>query len=614
MNKKANFPVNVQPVSVEWLNTVNAFDSQELLWLSGYCKGLVKGRSDQSFEPLDSSVINQSKASQSNNVPLKTLVLYGSQTGNSRRIAELLFDNLDKISVPVDLVNVSDFNLKNLALYPIILLIISTHGEGEPPDDAIDFYDLINSQRVPKLDNTQHAVFGLGDSSYEFFCQTGKKFDKALIKLGSKSLIERVDCDLDYEVKVKQWINRLVEKMTALASLDELSFSDGNDLDKIDTPLDGAQYTKENPLTATILSNQKITGKGSSKCIHHIEMSLENSGIQYLPGDSIGVWAKNNLQLVDGILNLTSLDGEEFVSIKNDSKSLRLALLENFEITLINKDFIGSYSELVALTNKQDAEKLLETILPDYSSYIKNHQIIDVIALAPIPLKAQKLADLLKPIKPRIYSLSSSLESNEKEAHITVGLKETFNDNAIRRGVASEFLIERLEENEEVLVFVEHNKRFKLPADDQPIIMIGPGTGIAPFRAFLQQRNHRLASGENWLFFGNPHFNTDFLYQLELQKYYQQGLLTHLDLAFSRDQKEKIYVQERLLDNATNIWQWIENKKATLYVCGDMNRMAKDVEHVLLKIISEQGDKSTKQAKDYLKILRKENRYQRDVY
>lgn len=614
MNKKVNFPVNVHPVSTELLDAVHAYDSQELLWLSGYCSGLAKGRHDQSFEQLANSADGQPKVNQPSSVSLKTVVLYGSQTGNAQKIAESLFDSLDKNGIPVELTNVSDFNIKNLTKYQIILLVVSTHGEGEPPDDAIDFYDLIKSKRAPKLDNVQHAVLGLGDSSYEFFCQTGKEFDEALIKLGSKALLERVDCDLDYEANVDQWIGRLVAKTVTISSPAEVSFSDGATSDKKDSQLNGTQYTKENPFTATILSNQKITGKGSGKCVHHIEISLENSGIQYLPGDSIGIWAKNNLQLVNEILNLTSLDGEEFVSIKNDSKSLRQALIENFEITLINKGFIKSYSELVVLEDNQSADRLLETTMLDYSSYIKKHQILDVIALAPIVLKAQQLLDLLKPIKPRIYSLSSSLEANEEEAHITVGLKESVNEKAIRRGVASEFLIERLQEDDEVLVFIETNKRFKLPADKQPVIMIGPGTGIAPFRAFLQQRQHCSASGENWLFFGNPNFNTDFLYQLELQKYHQQGLLTHLDLAFSRDQNEKIYVQDRLLNHAANIWQWIDDKKAALYVCGDMNRMAKDVENALVQIISEQGDKSTQQAKDYLKTLRKENRYQRDVY
>lgn len=614
MNKKVDFPINVHPVSSELLDAVHGFDSQELLWLSGYCSGLAKGRVDSSLISNRHSNDIQVPTNQSSDVTLKTLVLFASQTGNSQRIAESLFDRLDKSVLSVELANLSDFNSKSLAKYQIILLVISTHGEGEPPDDAIDFYDFVKSKRAPKLDHVQHAIFGLGDSSYEFFCQTGKDFDKALIKLGSKSLLDRVDCDLEYDANADQWISSLVDKTTALSSPDGTSFSDGDSLAKNDAQLDGSQYTKDNPFTASILSNQKITGDGSNKSIHHIEISLENSGIRYSPGDSIGIWAKNNQQLVDEILKMNSLQSEEVVSIKGHSKSLGQALLENFEITLVNKGFIQSYSELVALKDKKKAEQLLEITMLDYSSYIKNHQILDVIALAPIPLKAQQLLDLLKPIKPRVYSLSSSLEANEEEAHITVLLKESVNDKAIRRGAASEFLIEILHEDDEILVFIEPNKRFKLPADDQPIIMIGPGTGIAPFRAFLQQRQHDSAVGENWLFFGNPHFNTDFLYQLELQKYHHQGILTHLELAFSRDQNEKNYVQDRLLDRAAEIWQWIDNKKAYLYVCGDMSRMAKDVENALIKIISEQGDKSVQQAKDYLKNLKKENRYQRDVY
>lgn len=613
MNKKVDFPINVQPVSTELLDAVHTFDSQELLWLSGYCSGLAKGRCDQSFGQTGNLAISQPKATISGDLSLKTAILFGSQTGNAHKIAESLFDRLGENVTSVELINLGDFNPKALAQYQIILLVVSTHGEGEPPDDAIDFYDFIQSKRAPKLNNTQHAILALGDSSYEFFCQTGKDLDEALLKLGSKSLLDRVDCDLDYDENVNQWIHSLIDKTAALSSPDRSNTHSGaTSVNNVVS--DGTQYSKENPFTATILSNQKITGKGSSKCVHHIEISLENSGLQYLPGDSIGIWAKNNQELVDEILDLLDLDGEEFVTIKNDSKPLREALSENFEITLINKNFINSYSELVAHKDKQAADQLLEAAISDYSSFVKNNQLLDVILLAPIPLESQQFINLLKPIKPRIYSLSSSLEANEEEAHITVGLKETINENIIRRGVASEFLIHRLKEDDEVLVFIESNKRFKLPIDDQPIIMIGPGTGIAPFRAFLQQRQCRSASGENWMFFGNPHFNTDFLYQLEFQKYHNQGTLTRLDLAFSRDQYEKIYVQDRLLENAVGLWQWIDNKKAYLYVCGDMNQMAKDVETALVTIISEQGEMSIEQAKDYLKILKKENRYQRDVY
>ncbi len=618
MNKKVEFPINAYPVSSDLLDAVHGFDSQELFWLSGYCSGLAKGRSDPLASLSDSLIDSQSDSLVQNalysSVTLNTLVLFASQTGNSQKTAESLLAQLDKKMLTVELANLEDFNPKNLSKFQIILLVVSTHGEGEPPDDAIEFYDFVKSKRAPKLDNVQHAVLALGDSSYEYFCQTGKDFDEAFIKLGSKSLLERVDCDLDFEVDANQWISSLVEKISALSSPGESNASSAVDPKRNDTQLDRSQFSKENPFTASILSNQKITGQGSSKCVHHIEISLENSGLQYLPGDSIGIWAKNNPQTVDEILNLTQLDGEQFVSIKGVSKSLRGALLENLEVSLINKSFINAYADLILLKDKQGAEQLIKTTTLDYSSYIQNHQLLDVIALAPIPLEAQQLVDLLKPIKPRIYSISSSLEANEDEAHITVGLKESVNDNATRRGTASEFLIERLQEDDQVLVFIESNKRFKLPADDTPVIMIGPGTGIAPFRAFLQQRQQQSAKGENWLFFGNPHFNTDFLYQLELQKYHKQGVLTHLDLAFSRDQQAKNYVQDRLLENATNIWNWLDKKGAALYVCGDMKHMAKDVEKALAKIISEQGGKSIQQAEDFLKFLKKENRYQRDVY
>ncbi len=287
---------------------------------------------------------------------------------------------------------------------------------------------------------------------------------------------------------------------------------------------------------------------------------------------------------------------------------MKQALTENLEITLLNKDFIEQVSTLA------DSEKLKEVVASNYAEYIQNHQVVDVLETAALSFDAQQLVDLLKPIKPRMYSIASSLEANSEEVHLTVGLVKSDNETATRFGAASHFLIDSLEEDDEVLVFVEPNKHFKLPEATKPIILIGPGTGVAPFRAFLQERQEVEASGKNWLFFGNPNFNTDFLYQVEFQAFLKDGLLTELSVAFSRDQAEKVYVQDRLIENAESIWHWIENDDASVYVCGDMSRMAKDVEQALLSIIEQQGGKTPEQAKAYLKALKKNKRYQRDVY
>ena len=622
MNKKIDFPPNSSLVSSDLLEQVQGFDSHELFWLSGYCAGLASAKKELPATSSDTAGLKIPDRLSEDALGLKTTVIYASQTGNAEELAKTLHINLSQKGLEAELISTDDFKVNKLKQQQILIMVASTHGEGEPPDDAIDFYDFINSKRAPKLDKLRHAVLSLGDSSYEFFCQTGKDFDAAFIQLGSKPLLERLDCDLDYQVSASQWINSVVEEIAALSltgpSSAALSGSvDINSLvsDKATSALSVEdQFTKDNPFSGTILANQKITGDGSSKPIHHIEISLENSGIQYQPGDSIGIWAKNNLEVVNQIIALTELDPEQPVALKNADKSLVKALLENLEISLISKDFIKKYAQQVRSVDPKNADKFTPLLEQDYASYIKTHQIIDVIAIAPIKLQAQQLVDLLKPIKPRIYSIASSLNANPEEAHLTVGLKQSVNEDATRFGTASHFLIETLKPGDQVLVFIERNHRFKLPSNETPVIMIGPGTGIAPFRSFLQERDERSATGENWLFFGNPNFNTDFLYQLELQKYHKSGRLTRLNVAFSRDQKDKIYVQDRLLENAESVWQWLDEKQASLYVCGDMNRMAKDVHAILVKIVSEQGGKTMQDAEAYLKQLRKENRYQRDVY
>ncbi|WP_168204198.1 assimilatory sulfite reductase (NADPH) flavoprotein subunit [Aliikangiella coralliicola] len=599
MNKKVDLPHNALPLNPDLLETVQKFDSKELYWLSGYCSGLA----DAKHTGVESSILPTAAAVSQAPVALKTVVLYASQSGNAQDLAELLHQNLGQKGIDAELASVADFKSNKLKEQQVILMIASTHGEGEPPDDAIDFHEYVLGKRAPKLEGVRHAVLSLGDSSYEFFCQTGKDFDQAFSKLGSQSLVERVDCDLDYDAPAAEWIAKVVDEVALLSD-----FAPTADVQNITTANPACEWTKANPFTATVLENQKITGRGSIKHINHLELSLEGSGINYLPGDSLGVWAKNNAEVVSEILTLTELTGDEQIALKEGTKTLVQALTENLEISLVNKEFVSQYAELT------NSDALREIVAENYLNFIKNNQLVDVIRFSPKKLEAQQLVDLLKPIKPRMYSIASSLQAAPEEVHLTVGLQQSENDNGTRYGTASHFLIEALQEDDEVLVFVDENRHFKLPENDQPVIMIGPGTGIAPFRAFLQERQEISSSGENWLFFGNPNFNTDFLYQVELQNYLKDGLLTHLSVAFSRDQSEKVYVQHRLLENAESLWQWINEKQAYIYVCGDMSRMAKDVESALITIAKEQGGKSQEDAEVFIKALKKEKRYQRDVY
>ena len=580
----------------ELLQQVSNLGPSELLFLAGYCAGLAEHSPAQLNAVVTPSAVNElSKGSQ-----LRALILYASQTGNAQEIAESLQQSLESKGYKTNLESTLDIKLARLKDYALIVVIASTHGEGEPPDDAIDFYEAVLSKKAPSLNGVKHAVLGLGDSSYEFFCQTAKDFDSALLKLGSVPLIERLDCDVDYQQEALNWTTQLVG---AIADIQPPTLTTAALVENIIQ----FPYSKEKPFAATLSIIQKLTAPGSIKDTYHLEIDLAGSGLSYGPGDALGVWADNDKALVKEILAELNIESQARVRFKDEEFSIEELLRKKLEITLLNKGLIE------ALATLGGSQKLLEITETYYSDYIRNHQLIDVLKLANVTLEAQQLVAMLKPLKPRLYSISSSIDENPEEVHITLNHLQDENEDGIRYGLASHFLTRQLEEGDKVNVYVDRNKNFKLPSSDKAIIMVGPGTGIAPFRSFLQQREAEQAKGRNWLFFGNPNFNTDFLYQTELQKHLKSGLLTQIDVAFSRDQEQKIYVQDRLRENAAQVWQWLE-QGAFFYVCGDMSRMAKEVELALLQIIEQQGNNTQSQAKDYLKQLKKQARYQRDVY
>ena len=484
----------------------------------------------------------------------------------------------------------------------------STNGEGEAPDNAIELHEFLQSKKAPKLPNLKYGVIGLGDSSYEFFCQTGKDFDSYLSKLGATSFIERIDCDVDYEAPASEWRQNALDKVKeALAS--------GNEAEVVQLPVGQAApghspYNKQNPYTATLLTSQKITGRDSGKDVRHVEIDLDGSGLTYQPGDALGVWFENSSDLANAILAKAGLSGVESVDVDGESISIHSALVSKFEITSANPQLVTKFAELSGskklLKLVEDKDKLRE--------YATNTQVVDVLAEKKTKLSAEELVGLLRRLTPRLYSIASSQSEVDEEVHLTVGLVEYDKGDEKRFGGASSFLSHRLEEGGEVKVFVEHNNNFKLPQDDNtPVIMIGPGTGIAPFRSFIQERDDRGADGKNWLFFGDRTFTQDFLYQVEWQKYLKSGLLNRLDVAFSRDQAEKVYVQHRILENAEQVWQWIQ-EGAYIYVCGDATRMAKDVHEALIHVAEQHGKLSRDDAEEFINELRKAKRYQRDVY
>ncbi|EPY8427287.1 NADPH-dependent assimilatory sulfite reductase flavoprotein subunit [Citrobacter youngae] len=593
-------PSALLPLNPEQLARLQAattdFTPAQLAWVSGYFWGVLNQQPGS----------NAAAPAPAAEMPGITLIS-ASQTGNARRVAEALRDDLIAAKLNVTLINAGDYKFKQIANEKLLIVVASTQGEGEPAEEAVALHKFLFSKKAPKLENTAFAIFGLGDTSYEFFCKAGKDFDSRLAELGGERLLDRVDADVEYQAAAAQWRERLVEVLKARApSAPSVQVAASGAVNEVHT----SPYTKEAPLPASLSVNQKITGRDSLKDVRHIEIDLGDSGLRYQPGDALGVWYQNDPALVKELAELLWLKGDEPVTVNGKTLPLAEALQWHFELTVNTANIVENYATLTR------SESLLPLVgdKAQLQHYAATTPIVDMVRFSPAQLDAQALVDLLRPLTPRLYSIASSQAEVESEVHVTVGVVRYDIEGRARAGGASSFLADRVEEEGEVRVFIEHNDNFRLPANPQtPVIMIGPGTGIAPFRAFMQQRAADGAEGKNWLFFGNPHFTEDFLYQVEWQRYVKEGVLSRIDLAWSRDQKEKIYVQDKLRQQGAELWRWI-NDGAHIYVCGDANRMAKDVEQALLEVIAEFGAMDIEAADEFLSELRVERRYQRDVY
>ncbi|MGY3969863.1 assimilatory sulfite reductase (NADPH) flavoprotein subunit [Aeromonas enteropelogenes] len=572
------------------LSTLN---TQQLAWVSGYLYGL----SQSGQQPVATSTAAVAPGG-------NLTILYGSQTGNAKGVASAIKAQAEARGLPVTLTSMADYKPKQLKKETHLLVVVSTYGEGEPPESAVDLYEQLKKGKVGKLEGLKFAVLGLGDSSYEFFCQTGKDFDSLLTKAGADRVHELASLDVDYQDAAKAWGEQALNAIAAPLSAGPAGSSVAS---AVQQAVGHSQYSKENPFPARLSVNQKITGRDSTKDIRHIEISLEESDIRYQPGDALGIWFDNDADLVGEVLALAHLSGDEATA----RGSLREVLSRELELTRLHGGFITGLAEI----SDNAALKDLAGDKAQVNALVASAQVVDVLKRFPTALTAEQLISLLRPLTPRLYSIASSQSEVEEEVHLTVGVvRYPQEDGTVRSGAASSYLADRLPEDAEVRVFVEHNDNFRLPQNpDTPVIMVGPGTGIAPFRAFLQEREAQGAEGKNWLFFGNPHFTQDFLYQVEWQRYVKSGLLSKISLAFSRDQANKIYVQDRLREAGLELYQWLE-AGAHFYVCGDANHMAKDVQEALLEVIAEHGHKSREEAEEYLSELRRAKRYQRDVY
>ncbi|MCP3243605.1 assimilatory sulfite reductase (NADPH) flavoprotein subunit [Aeromonas hydrophila] len=588
---------NLTPLSDEQQRqlsqALSTLNTQQLAWVSGYLYGLSQAGSQP-------AVTGAAATAPSGNLT----ILYGSQTGNAKGVASAIKAQAEARGLPVTLTSMADYKPKQLKKETHLLVVVSTYGEGEPPESAVDLFEQLKKGKVGKLEGLKFAVLGLGDSSYEFFCQTGKDFDSLLTKAGADRVHELASLDVDYQDAAKAWGEQALNAIAATLSAGPAGSSVAS---AVQQAVGHSQYSKENPFPARLSVNQKITGRDSTKDIRHIEISLEESGIRYQPGDALGIWFDNDPALVNEVLVLAGLSGDEATA----RGSLREVLSRELELTRLHGGFITGLAEI----SGNAALKDLAGDKAQVNALVASAQVVDVLKRFPTALTAEQLLGLLRPLTPRLYSIASSQSEVEEEVHLTVGVvRYPQEDGTVRSGAASSYLADRLAEDAEVRVFVEHNDNFRLPSNpDTPVIMVGPGTGIAPFRAFLQEREAQGAEGNNWLFFGNPHFTQDFLYQVEWQRYVKSGLLSKISLAFSRDQAEKVYVQHRLREAGQELYQWLE-AGAHFYVCGDANQMAKDVQEALLDVIAEHGHKSREEAEEYLSELRRAKRYQRDVY
>ncbi|QCI22865.1 assimilatory sulfite reductase (NADPH) flavoprotein subunit [Buchnera aphidicola] len=590
------------PLNSEQLNNLKQLEMTctniQSAWLSGYFWKIANQKSD---------VISLKKDKLNENNQIITIIS-ASQTGNAKLLSERLNEYLNKNNKKSRLVNAIDYKFKKIKDEKILILIISTQGEGEPPEEALSLYKFITSKKAPDLNHLYYSVFGLGDTSYNLFCQAGKDFDKRFKELGGKSLLDRFDADIEYEDDYNKWSQDLLESINNKEIIVKSSFLDLEKENKF-TILNNS-YTKQNPAKAIILKNQKITGRNSTKDIRHIEIDISGLNINYIPGDALGVWYKNDTNLVKNILELLSINMFDKIKIKNNVITIFDALQNNFELTNNTKNIVKNYT---SFTKNKSLKNIVSNDF-DLQNYTIQTPLIKMINDYPSNLSAEQLISLLRPLTPRLYSISSSQAEIFDEIHITVSVVKKLISGCMHFGGASGYITQFLKPDDAIKIFIETNNNFRLPINpNTPIIMIGSGTGIAPFRSFMQQRDNDGAKGKNWIFFGNPNFTEDFLYQTEWQQYIKKGLITNMHLAWSQDQEHKVYIQERIRENGKEIWSWIE-EGAEIYICGNASKMAKDVEKALLDIITENSGLNLENAHEFLNNLRFKNRYKRDVY
>ncbi|MDP1422024.1 assimilatory sulfite reductase (NADPH) flavoprotein subunit [Peribacillus simplex] len=599
----SNSPFNQE--QAEFLNSLlPSLTETQKIWLSGY---LTASLSVSNMSSADAPVLEAQSGGKT--ISKEVTILYGSQTGNAQGLAENAASKLEGNGFQVTISSMSDFKVNNLKKIENLLIAVSTHGEGDPPDNTLSFHEYLHGRRAPSLEGLRFSVLALGDSSYEFFCETGKQFDKRLEELGGTRLFPRMDCDLDYDEPACEWLEGVISS---------LSEGQGNSAAAVPAAIAsvGEQtYSRTNPFKAEVLENINLNGRGSNKETHHLELSLEGSGLTFEPGDSLGIYPKNDSNLVDMLLMELNWDPEETVKVnkQGELRQFRESLISDFEITVLTKSLIEQAAQL------SGNEDLKELLVPGNEARLKEYRegrdLLDFVRdFGSWGESAQEFVSILRKMPARLYSIASSLSAYPDEVHLTIGAVRYESHGRERKGVCSILCADRLQPGDLLPIYIQHNQNFKQPKNpDTPIIMVGPGTGIAPFRSFIQDREESEAKGKTWLFFGDQHFVTDFLYQTEWQKWLKTGVLTKMDVAFSRDADEKVYVQNRMREHSRELYEWLR-EGAAVYICGDEKNMAHDVHNTLIEIIEKEGNMSHADAQAYIEEMQQNKRYQRDVY
>lgn len=608
-----NLSVSNSPFDQEQAAQLNqifqTLTAEQQIWLTGYLtaqQGSV-AQTTEAPQQVAEYVLNNESESQNNNDRHITVV-YGSETGNAQSLAEIFADRLVEHNYTVKLTAMDEIKQKEFKKVEDLFVITATHGEGDPPDNALTFHEFIHSRKAPKLENVRFSVLALGDESYEYFCQTGKDFDAQLLELGAERLADRQDCDLDFDDLAEKWMNKNIEILNQ-------STGHGSTPTSTETVQSAKEkrYSKSNPYQAEVLENINLNGRGSNKEVRHVELLLDNYGESFEPGDCVVVLPQNEPEIVTLLIETLGWDKDIEIPINDDGDTLPLekALTEHFEITKLTKPLLQKAAELFGNTELLSQIDNAEWI----QQYVDGRDVIDLLTEFPTSeLKPETFYKLLRKLPAREYSIASSYEATPDEVHITVGAVRYEAHERTRKGVCSVQLAERIQPGDTLPIYLKKNPNFKFPFDEEtPVIMIGPGTGVAPFRSYMQEREELGLSGNTWLFFGEQHFTTDFLYQTEWQAWLKDETLAKLDLAFSRDTEEKVYVQHRIAQQSELFYQWLQDG-AAIYVCGDEKHMAKDVHDTIRSVIEQEGDMSEADAEAYLTQMKQEKRYQRDVY